>query len=278
MHDAVRVRERDGIEDAAEHRAAGSASGSAIADQIVEPAALDQLHHVEGAAVGERAGVVNGHDAGMIEPGQDVRFALQPRRARAFLIGDVEHLHRDVAIEDVIAGDVDGAHAAVAGDAGDLVARIELGPRRRIAQAIDRAIGDHRRPAAILRASFARFGFPLLVARRQLAQPLEHDLPELPPHRGQVIGHGRCRQIQRRGDRRVRRPRVAIVDEVVAREHLEHLGTPGVLRVALEIGHRSLEQRAHPFAVEQLVDVGADRGFVRAPSRLRRSRNRAARS
>ena len=60
-----------------------------------------------------------------------------------FRIGDVEDLHRDVAIEDVIAGDVDGAHAAVAGDAGDFVSRIELGPRRRIAQAIDRAIGDH---------------------------------------------------------------------------------------------------------------------------------------
>ncbi len=64
-------------------------------------------------------------------------------------------------------------------------------------------------------------------------------------------------------DRRVRRPRLAFVDEVVAREHLEHFRAAGRFGVALEIGDRALEQRPHPLAIEQLVDVGADRGLVR---------------
>ena len=78
-----------------------------------------------------------------------------------------------------------------------------------------------------------------------------------------MIRHGRCRQIQRRRDRRVRRPGLAIVNEVVAREHVEHLRSSGLFRVAFEIGHRSLEEGAHPFAIEELVDIGADGGFVR---------------
>jgi hypothetical protein len=131
VHDAVRVREGHGVEDPRvgvqpilERRLARH--------ELVETPSAHELHHIEGAAVGQRAGVVDGNDGGMIEPGQDVRFALQPRGARSVLVGDVEHLHRDLAVEHPIAGDVDGAHAAVAGDARDRVARIQLGPRRRL--------------------------------------------------------------------------------------------------------------------------------------------------
>ena len=80
----------------------------------------------------------------MIEAGEDVRLAAHPRGARAFVIGDVEDLHGHVAIEHVITGHVDGAHAAVTRDAGNLIAGIELRPCGRIAKPIDRAIRNHR--------------------------------------------------------------------------------------------------------------------------------------
>ena len=152
MHHAVRVGERHGIEHAAE-RVQAIGEARVLRDEIVEPAALDQLHHVEGAAVGQLAGIVNGHDARMIEAGEDVGLPLEAGRARAFLIGDIEHFHRDVAIEHVVSRHVDGAHAAAAGHTGDFVAGIELRPRRRLAQPIDRAVGDQRLPPSSFAAS-----------------------------------------------------------------------------------------------------------------------------
>ena len=50
MHDAVRVREGDGIQDASEDRQP-IGERQAIANQIVEAPPLHQLHHVERAAV-----------------------------------------------------------------------------------------------------------------------------------------------------------------------------------------------------------------------------------
>ena len=143
MHDTVGVREGHRVENAAERNQA-NVDGCAVANHLVQPTALHELHHIEGAAVGKRACVVHRDDARVIQPGQDVRFALQPHRARSLLIGDVEDLDRDSAIQDVIPRHVHGAHAAMAGDTGDLVARVQLGPRRRFAKTINRAVRDHR--------------------------------------------------------------------------------------------------------------------------------------
>ncbi len=79
MNDAVRVRKRDGIEDAIEH-GQPARERRPVADHIVEAPALDELHDVEHAPVCERAGIMDGNDARVIEPGQDVRFALEPAR------------------------------------------------------------------------------------------------------------------------------------------------------------------------------------------------------
>jgi hypothetical protein len=87
----------------------------------------------------------------MIEPRQDVCLTGEPLGPGAAAIGDVEHLDGDVALQHVIARDVNGAHAAMSRHAADLVARIQLRPGRGLAQSIDRAIRDHVRLPGALR-------------------------------------------------------------------------------------------------------------------------------
>ena len=100
----------------------------AAAGQLVEAAAAHQLHDIERATIRQRPAIVDRHDARMIEPRQDVRLARQPIGTGAAAIGDVEHLDGDLALQHVVARNVDGAHAAPAGHAGDLIAGIQLRP------------------------------------------------------------------------------------------------------------------------------------------------------
>ena len=70
------------------------------------------------------------HDAGMIEAGQDVGFARDSGRTHSLLIGDIEHLDRDVPAQYPVVGHVDRSHAAAAGDTRDGVTIIQLRPSR----------------------------------------------------------------------------------------------------------------------------------------------------
>src|SRR5216683_1550403 len=63
-------------------------------DVLVEALAFDKLHGVEDAAVGERADVMNGDDAGMLEAGKDAGFAVETMREVAVGKGNVEDLDR----------------------------------------------------------------------------------------------------------------------------------------------------------------------------------------
>ena len=79
MDDAVRVRERHGVADAQEELEALARADASVVERLVEPLTAHELHHVEHAPVGKRAGVVNRHDAGMLETAEDLRFRSQPR-------------------------------------------------------------------------------------------------------------------------------------------------------------------------------------------------------
>src|SRR6188508_2396480 len=81
--------------------------------------------------------------------------------------------------------------------------------------------------------------FPLLLARGQVAQAIEHDLAELAAHGREMVRHGRHSQIQRRRDRRVGGPRLALVGEVVSSEYLEHVRSAEGFGMALEVRDRA---------------------------------------
>ena len=67
MDDAVRVREGDRLANALEcAKPLGERVRAACV--LVQTNAVDELHDVEDAPIGERARVVDGHDRGMLEP------------------------------------------------------------------------------------------------------------------------------------------------------------------------------------------------------------------
>ena len=74
--------------------------------QLRQGRALDQLADQE-RAVALRAELVQGHDAGVVEAGGRLRLAQDASRVRA---GDL--LDRDLALQPLVEGPVDGAHAS----------------------------------------------------------------------------------------------------------------------------------------------------------------------
>ena len=92
-------------------------------DELFERGALQELHRDEGLAV-FFANVVNRADIRMIERGGGLRFALEARegaRVGADIFG--KEFQRDAAMEAIVFGFVDDAHAAGAEAFGDAVVR-----------------------------------------------------------------------------------------------------------------------------------------------------------
>ena len=124
-------------------------------------------------------------------------------------------------------------------------------------------------PSRVPAEQFGRLGLELFIARRQLTQVLEHDRAKLPAHRGQVVGDGCRRHSQLSCDVGVGRPLALIIGKVVSREHLEHRQPAGVTRMTLQVRDRSLQQTPHPFPIERLVGIGANRRFMAPDLTLR---------
>ena len=83
MDHASGVGVADGLADLLEGGEQAAAVGGrvgAVAEDRVEGAALDQLHGQEGAAVGQRAEVVDRRDAGVLELAGDPRLVDEPSR------------------------------------------------------------------------------------------------------------------------------------------------------------------------------------------------------
>ena len=141
MDDAAGVCEGDGVGHANEQSHAFGHCARVIGPRV-EPLATDKLHHVEQAAIRQRADVVHGDDAGMFEVCQDPRFGLEPRQ-RGGIGRATEHLERDIASQRAVGDAIDRAHTPAAqrlhhlvpgarqvGQIGDL---LEM-PERRVAQ------------------------------------------------------------------------------------------------------------------------------------------------
>ena len=145
MHDAGGVRERDGLDDALEDREARGGLGHRR-EALFERAAVDEFHHVERAAIHERAGVVHGHDARMLEAREDLRFQGQARvQSLDRRVGrrGVRHFDGDIAVEQCVVGGIHAAHPAAREQAQVLVAVAgKLGPHRGLAQPRDRLVVD----------------------------------------------------------------------------------------------------------------------------------------
>ena len=136
MDDAVRVREGDRLADAKED---AELLGEAAARRhpAIEAIAADPLHRVEQPAVRQLAEIVDRHDAGVLEPGEDARLVGVLRQA-------LDDLEGDLAVQHRVAREVDDAHAAAAEDGDQLVARAgDVGPLEHRRQAIERRFGDH---------------------------------------------------------------------------------------------------------------------------------------
>ena len=114
-----------------------------IAGVLVEPAPAHELHRVEHPPVGQRAEVVHGHEAGVLEAGQHLRFRAQARFPARPRVGAVHHLERDLAAELAIEGAPDRAHAAASDAAAQLVfgAR-EVGRVHDLGQARERRVRE----------------------------------------------------------------------------------------------------------------------------------------
>ena len=91
-------------------------------DHVLQARALDVLP-LEGQHLGVVEHAVHVHDVVVANPRQRPRFVEEAlfglRRHRQRLR---QHLDRDVALQNLVAGEIDGAHAAVAEFAHDLVA------------------------------------------------------------------------------------------------------------------------------------------------------------
>ena len=154
---------------------------------LVEPLAAHALHHVEDAAVGQQADVVDGHDAGVLQAGEDARLAERPLRGLPGL-RHVDDLEGHLAVELPVPRQIDGAHAAAADRLHDLVGRAgEVRQVGDLAQMLERGVGEvHRR---IDSQDVAGLGAELVLAGGELAQRLQDEPPELAPRRGQVVRH-----------------------------------------------------------------------------------------
>ena len=76
---AVRVADGVGDRDHMRQQRQPVAQRAALGEQLLERAALDELHHVVRIAIRPAAGLVDGDDAGVLEPSRDQRLANEPR-------------------------------------------------------------------------------------------------------------------------------------------------------------------------------------------------------
>ena len=141
VQDASRVSERHRLADTFEDlQPLGEIA--MMADVFRQCPAVDSLHDVEQPAVGQPADVVDGHDAGMFECGQDARFGSQPM----FECGGrdrIRDLDRHLAAEERVRRGVDRTHAATADLRGHgVTVGFELRPVGDRAQAVDGGVGE----------------------------------------------------------------------------------------------------------------------------------------
>ncbi len=88
---------------------------------LAQRAALDQAHHDVGHAL-VLAVVVNRHNRGVFQPGDDFRFPLEtPEESRVFRQLAREHFKRDKALEGRLVGPVDGRHSTFADYVDDFI-------------------------------------------------------------------------------------------------------------------------------------------------------------
>ncbi len=112
-------------------------------DVLVEALAFDKLHGVEDAAVGERADVMNGDDAGMLEAGKDAGFAVETMREVAVGKGNVEDFEGHAALQHLVLRGVDGAHAAARDTLEQAITRSrEIRRIGAFAQALEGFVGE----------------------------------------------------------------------------------------------------------------------------------------
>jgi hypothetical protein len=121
MHDAVLVRDLEGLGDLSRDRQRVGERHRSLRDSIGERLPANELQHkrVHGAAVVEAVDVA---DVGVAERGEELRFATEAGEPLA--VGGKrlrQNLERDVAIEFGVAGAIDLAHAARANQRDDLV-------------------------------------------------------------------------------------------------------------------------------------------------------------
>ena len=120
--------------------------GRLVAQIVIEPPTAHELHRIKRATVGERAHVVHGHDARMLEARQDLRLAHQPVDRVGRQRERPDDLERDETIERAVARDVDGAHTTMAERFDELVLRVrEIGDLADHLQSANRDVGQ--RPA-----------------------------------------------------------------------------------------------------------------------------------
>ena len=124
----VRERERGGDVGADLGGLAGVRAGR-VADDVAQRAAVDVLHDDEVRAV-LLAPVVDRDDVGVVQVGRGLRLAPEPLDERR-VAGELgrEHLERDRAVEQLVAGQVHLGHAAPGDARDDLVAVGEDGRR-----------------------------------------------------------------------------------------------------------------------------------------------------
>src|SRR5262249_13376533 len=128
VDDLAGVGVGDRLADLGEDRDEPAAVGGFGRQQGGEGVALDQLHHQERAAVGERADVVDGGDGRVLELGGDAGLVEEPGGGRRVgPVAGLQELDGHVAVEGDLAGAVDDAHPAGADLFEKFVARHRRG-------------------------------------------------------------------------------------------------------------------------------------------------------
>ena len=122
MDDAVCVRERHGLAHS-QKEAQPLRKRREPGESRVETLPLDELHRIEGAAVREPARVVDGYEAGMLEPREDPRLA-EKRLGRGLAVErHVDDLERETPLQHLVLDFEDGAHAASSDRPDEAIAR-----------------------------------------------------------------------------------------------------------------------------------------------------------
>ena len=108
-----------------------------------ETLAPHELHRIEGASVREAACVVDGHETGVLEPGEDPRLGEKRLRRRLAVERHVDDLERETPSEQLVLHLEDVAHAARADARDEPVARAgEIGRAHRAPEPGERRVRE----------------------------------------------------------------------------------------------------------------------------------------